>query len=877
MKIKIKKTLGKNPAKKTMANSPTKPRKIPTNLPKTARAESSRKTPISKKAPSHPDDVNSADPRKTGNIMSRPHYFKIFSSLLIAWFFLTAIGHGKALSRLSTRFLARGEQALLQVSVVGIQPTAFPDIPAVKGVQIHAAGTEPQTQLLPGRRLEYVFEYLVSSYDTGNHILPSFKVMAGGVKFTTEPIEFTVFNPDDLQWSEAVVGNTKFRYATAFRVMNPTPYEGETIPVEIKLFVPRDLFVEDWGIPDFQRDGLTAWRFQPSAMRGQINLLGMPYISVAYPSTLTPTRTGKIGIGPATLRLITTQVVMDGVLRRVSLESNLAIPKLELNTRPLPASAPEGFENAVGDFKIQVSAAVTEVQEGDPIPVQIVVSGSGNLDTLRPPKPADSAGWKLYDAATEQRGDERRDLSGTTVFQQFMRPLELKSAVPPFRLVFFDPKEKSYKTVSSEPILLNMKPAATPAVNSLSPPQALSVPVERMTDILGLLSPAELTVPAGSKLPAWMGHAIGGLLALCLIIKALWMRHGHRFHKDPVKVARLKALREIERIKGDDNEFLMSAGRYIEQWISTSSHPEVQGILAERDALCFQPDKSNKPLLEPKRRHTILNALRKAALTSVIFWFLGNGQTHAAVPAMQAREAYDSAKYEEAIALWLKAGQYENLSPDVLYNIGNACYRAGSPGYAALYFRRTLARDPAHQEARQNLRFIERKYGSITIHRPEYQYVLSRISLTTWQNILWAGAWLCGLAALVFPASRPGARLRLFALAAFVIGPLLATCGALGWRYFPNDAEFAPLARQAIVISEKAILHADAARTSPEVIDAPPGSLCEVIQQSGRWSYVAFATKTRGWIPSESIEKILPKNPPEPPKIRKPKVDGKSA
>ena len=809
--------------------------------------------------------------------MSRPLHFKILSSLLVAWLCLTAFSHGKALSRLSTRFLARGEQALLEVSVTGIMPSAFPEIPTVKGVQIRSVGTEPQTQLLPGRRLEYSFEYLISSHETGNHIIPPFKVMAGGVEFITEPIEFTIFNPDELQWSEAVVGDTKFRYASTFRVMNTTPYEGETIPVEIKLFVPRDLFVEDWGIPDFQRDGLTAWRFQPSAMRGQVNLLGMPYISVAYPSTLTPTRTGKIGIGPATLRLITTQVVMDGILRRVSLEANLKIPKLELNSRPLPTGAPEGFDNAVGDFKIQVSTTNTEVQEGDPIPVQIIVSGSGNLDTLRPPKPADSSGWKLYDAATEQRGDERRDLSGTTVFQQFMRPLELKSAIPSFRLVFFDPKQKSYKTVSSEPILLEMKPAINPAASSLSPPQALSIPVERMTDILGLLTPAELTVPAASKLPPWLGHAIGGLIALCLIMKALWIRHSHRFHKDPAKVARLKALRELEQIKSDDTGFLMSTGRFIEQWLSTNNSPEVQALLAERDLLCFQPDKSNKNLLDPKRRHAILNTLRKAALAWIFVLFLGNGQSHATTPATQAREAYDSAKYDEAIAHWLKAGQYDELSPDILFNIGNACYRAGSPGYAALYFRRALARNSAHQEARQNLRFIERKYGSITIHRPEYQYVLSRIPLTAWQNILWAGAWLCGLAALVFPASRPGARLRLFALAAMIIGPLLATCGALGWRYFPNDAEFAPLHRQAIVISEKAILHTDAARTSPEVIDAPPGSLCEVIQQTGRWSYVAFATKTRGWIPSESIEKILPTNPPEPPKIRKPKVDGKSA
>ena len=105
----------------------------------------------------------------------------------------------------------------------------------------------------------------------------------------------------------------------------------------------------------------------------------------------------------------------------------------------------------------------------------------------------------------------------------------------------------------------------------------------------------------------------------------------------------------------------------------------------------------------------------------------------------------------------------------------------------------------------------------------------------------------------------------------------MAAGGGLGWRYFPNDAEFAPVERQAVIIGEKAVLHADAARSSAEVIDAPPGSLCEVIAESGRWAYVAFATKTRGWLPVEAIERVIPTTPPVPPAIRKPKADGKSA
>jgi len=53
--------------------------------------------------------------------------------------------------------------------------------------------------------------------------------------------------------------------------------------------------------------------------------------------------------------------------------------------------------------------------------------------------------------------------------------------------------------------------------------------------------------------------------------------------------------------------------------------------------------------------------------------------------------------------------------------------------------------------------------------------------------------------------------------------------------------------------------------------------LCEIIRQAGDWSYVSFATRTRGWVLTESIEPIVPVKPAQPPHIRKPKADGSSA
>ena len=797
---------------------------------------------------------------------------------LAAWMLLSADGHGQTSSRLSTSFLARGEQALLEISVVGGLPNEIPAPPGIKNIAIQASGRGPQTRMLPGRKMEYVFDYIVSGYETGSYVVPPVEVMVDGRKALTEPLDFVIFNPDELQWSDVQVGGKTIRYASSFRVLNDKPFENQTTTTEIKLFVPEAMIIEDWGIPDFERDGVAAWRFQPSPMRSRINLLGMRYVSVAYPSTITPTRTGKIAIGPAKIRLMTREMVMDPFPRQVSAEVYLQVPKLEIESIPLPEGAPAGFENAVGSFRLSASTAVTEVQEGDPISVDLIVSGSGNLDTLRPPQLENSAGWKIYGTTTEQRGDERRELSGNVVFHQSIRPLEMKSEIPPFRLTYFDPKDETYKTLMTEPIALKMRPNSSPTANSAAAVQALPVPFERMTDILAILRPAQLTMPAVPAIPGWLGHIVGALLALALIAKALWMRYAPRLRISPVRDARIRELREIEKTPpADDIRFLKSAGAFIECHLGENSTPDIQAILVERDAVCFRVGKP-KTALDPIRRSQILKLLRQAALAFALIASLGfSPPARAEDTATKALEAYESAKYDDAVKLWLGAGNYEQLTADTLYNIGNACYRSGSPGHAALYYRRALARDSGHQEARQNLRFIERKHGAIVVHRPEYQHALARFPLSVWQTACWTGLWLCGLALLVFPATRPGARLRLAAVGALVLAPLLVSVGALGWRYFPNDAEFAPLARQAVIIAEKIALHTDAARTAPEVIDAPPGSLCEIITESGHWVYVAFASKTRGWVPVEAIEKVIPEKPPEPPKFRKPKADGKTA
>ncbi len=460
-----------------------------------------------------------------------------------------------------------------------------------------------------------------------------------------------------------------------------------------------------------------------------------------------------------------------------------------------------------------------------------------------------------------------------------------QAEVPPFRLVYFDPDLAEYRTAASDPIKLTVLPSpSSPSAPQAPSPQALSMPVEKMTDILGILPDAPLLRRAPSRIPHIFWHAIPAAAALVLLLLAFRRKVMPKLRRAPIDIIRGRELDQLRAAPDDAVSFLRAAGTFIERRLGDrAQQPELSAILAERDRLCFQNKPASGKPIDSTRRREILRILKRIALPVFIAGLLSlsSAPLRATEPTppvtATAPAAYEQYQYADSIRIWLSAGPYDWLSADTLYGIGNACYRLGSPGYAALYYRRALDRDPSHTEARQNLRFLERKCGSLVVQRPDYQYALARFGRSFWKGLIWAGAWLAVLSLLVFPATAPGARFRLVAICGFVAVPLLLACGGLGLRYFPDDAAFAPRAKTAVVVADKTVAHTEASHTSPEVIDAPPGSLCEIIRQTGEWSYVSFATHTCGWVLSETIEAIIPATQPSPPHIHKPKADGSSA
>ncbi|MFM2171128.1 MAG: hypothetical protein RI957_1357 [Verrucomicrobiota bacterium] len=787
--------------------------------------------------------------------------------------------HGASIQvTLSSQFLARGENAVLEVQLSEIEPPETLRMPAIPGVTLQSRGFGgPNTTILPGRKLGYIYQFILSSFEPGKHTIPAIRLTVGSQTYESTPLEFEVFDASQISFSELRIGNQTTPYAAFFRTGKTNPFVGEIIPIELKIYFPSNVRIEEWGIPDFDRSGVTAWRFEPRPQLGNAILLGANYQCASYPSTMAASQAGKVSIGPAKIRLISVQNVLGQFgFEQNAIPLNLQANALELNAQPLPGNAPEGFTNAVGVFRLEARLEESELREGDPVHVDLLVNGRGNLDSMAAPELADPEGWKLYEATRSEMGEERRFQQGSVVFKQFMRPTTRQTMVPPFRLVYFDPEAASYKTINTSPIPLKILPSTNPiASNGITNqiPQAAEIPVEKMTDILGLLSNEPALLPSSAIPLPYLWHLVPLVLLLTLAFATFHRHFWPHWQMTPAQKERRQAWRSLEQAPDDQISFLRQAGRFIEVWLPKKIEEEpLQQILRERDEVCFLPSSNSKPMTRT-RRQEILRTLRKLSLLWIGITLMMPHDSHAeqtTQPAENAAALYQQGKYKDAIASWLSAGTYDQLSAATLYNIGNACYRSGSQGYAALYFRRALLVDPTLEEARQNLRFLERKFGALTIKRPGYQYALIRVPQTWIRNALWGSLWGIAICVLIFPATSRASRLRLLAIAGLMILPILALGGALAQYYYPDDSVFAPYREQAVVVAEKTIVYVDASRTSGQVIEAPAGSLCRVIRRSDRWVYIAFASQTRGWVPDDKIEALIPTTPPQVPNLSNP-------
>ena len=213
----------------------------------------------------------------------------------------------------------------------------------------------------------------------------------------------------------------------------------------------------------------------------------------------------------------------------------------------------------------------------------------------------------------------------------------------------------------------------------------------------------------------------------------------------------------------------------------------------------------------------------------------------------QAQAAYDAGQFDTAITLYSQLEQQGHSEAAVLFNKGNALYRAGKVGPAVASYRRALYAQPRDPDGRANLSLVQQQVGALATEPGSRERLLGYLSQREWRVGALVCYWLAGglgVLYLLVARARGIKRLAWGALAAALFS---------GWGWWHWEQQKAHPEAVVIRPGTQALF---APMTGAMVHFAlPEGSLVQVREQAGAWCKVAVG-RQEGWIPSETCEQL---------------------
>lgn len=150
----------------------------------------------------------------------------------------------------------------------------------------------------------------------------------------------------------------------------------------------------------------------------------------------------------------------------------LASNALTIDVRPLPeANKPANFTGAVGDFTLSATVDKPAVQVNEAITYRLTVAGTGNIKFLPEPKVAWPRDFEVYDPKISERIERTGGvIRGEKTFEYLLIPrFPGGHVLGPIRYAYFDLGTESYKTLTADPITIEVakgddQPIAGPGI-----------------------------------------------------------------------------------------------------------------------------------------------------------------------------------------------------------------------------------------------------------------------------------------------------------------------------------------------------------------------------------------------------------------------------
>jgi len=431
--------------------------------------------------------------------------------------------------------IAMGENATLLLTFEGGSPQTVPQLPDIPGLQISYVGPSSEFNFINGQSSsKLTHHFTITPQKVGEFLIPALTADLDGQQLTSQPLKLTVTQPNTPTTADVDSGSqVAFMKLT---LPEKELYPGEVVTAQIQVFFRDD--VQNFG--NFQFTAMPAEGFTIGKMaRGstqQVQIGNHIYTVIPLAVALTIVKTGALSLGPimasAVIVLPSSDRSGDSVFQQFGIRDpfnnfgsvrkqvSLATDPLNVKSLPLPAeNMPANFNGAVGNYTMTVTAGPTNVAVGDPITVRVQISGRGALDSLTLPDQTAWNNFRIYPPTSKVETTDQLGLEGTKTFEEIVTPQNTDvHELPPFSFSFFDPDQKSYRTLPQPSVQLAVHSggaatvpmiAATKKSGAENPQPQDILPVKEQFGSLEKAGPPLVTQPAflaAQSLPvlAWL-------------------------------------------------------------------------------------------------------------------------------------------------------------------------------------------------------------------------------------------------------------------------------------------------------------------------------------------------------------------------------------
>lgn len=376
------------------------------------------------------------------------------------------------------------DQITLTISVSGnVKSIPQPQLPSLDGFTVHSAGRSQSFHLSGGKIASSItFNYILVPRKAGKFTIGSAEIVLDGKTYKTDPINITVtagaqpeaaptpsqkksVRKKELQGKDLFIETV---------VDKKKAYVNEQITLTFRFYQGVRLF----NNPAYSPPSLTGFWAEDLPPRKQYYKVinGRQYFVQELKTALFPTAAGRHTIGRAELKCTVEDLdrfflkdpfaMLDRDLMSLFRQGKpqvLRSKPIEIEVLPLPEMGkPENFAGAVGNFKLKVSMDKKEVEVGEPITLRMKISGAGNVKSVGKPTLPELKDFRIYDSGSSENISKQNYLvQGVKTYEMVLIPkIAGKYNIPPIEFSFFNPKGKSYKTLTSDPILITALPGA---------------------------------------------------------------------------------------------------------------------------------------------------------------------------------------------------------------------------------------------------------------------------------------------------------------------------------------------------------------------------------------------------------------------------------